>query len=294
MTILLYKNGQWLIDGEQPLEGVSLDNLAAILTNPADGDVIKYDEASGMWIAGKAIPAVSAVDNGKVLTVENGAWAAGERDFVVTITYANSKYSADKTYAEILAAIQAGYNVIASYADEWYQLTYARDNESVGSICFSCIYQSYNTVPTISISRANIVTKKSEKNFLPLASSSDNGSELIVKNGSWTKQKKKFIVTITPTALDYSGTMDKTVAEITAAYEAGMEIVFRFMSGPSVFYEIKSTVVYEAGINYKYPSFEGYMVEDTLNALVYAKTGHTDDGTKQTYSTTIYSLTPAS
>ena len=78
MTILLYKNGQWLIDGEQPLEGVSLDNLAAILTNPSDGDVIKYDEASGLWTAGKdeALPTVSSSDNGKVLAVENGAWAA--------------------------------------------------------------------------------------------------------------------------------------------------------------------------------------------------------------------------
>ena len=29
-----------------------------------------------------------------------------------------------------------------------------------------------------------------------------------------------FIVTLTPTALDYSGTMDKTVAEIYAAHQA--------------------------------------------------------------------------
>ena len=36
-----------------------------------------------------------------------------------------------------------------------------------------------------------------------------------------------FIVTLTPTALDYSGTMDKTVAEIDAAYQAGKEIIFR-------------------------------------------------------------------
>lgn len=31
----------------------------------------------------------------------------------------------------------------------------------------------------------------------------------------------KFIVTLTPTAPDYSGTMDKTVAEINAAHKAG-------------------------------------------------------------------------
>lgn len=54
MTILVYKDGRWLIDNEQPLEGVSLDNLAAFLSNPKDGDVVKYDEKSGMWIAGEA------------------------------------------------------------------------------------------------------------------------------------------------------------------------------------------------------------------------------------------------
>lgn len=36
----------------------------------------------------------------------------------------------------------------------------------------------------------------------------------------------QFIVTCTPTALDYSGTMDKTVAEISAAWNDGKEIYF--------------------------------------------------------------------
>ena len=41
-----------------------------------------------------------------------------------------------------------------------------------------------------------------------------------------------FIVTLTPTAQDFSGTMDKTPQEITAAYEAGQRIVFNVVGFP--------------------------------------------------------------
>ena len=153
MTILLYKNGQWLIDGEQPLEGVSLDNLAAILTDPKDGDIVKYDESSGMWVAGDSpLPAVTSSDNGKVLGVADGAWA-----------------------------------------------------------------------------------KLGGGGSLPPVTEADNGKVLAVEDGAWaaSEQGKKFIVTLTPTALDYSGTMDKTPEEISAAYEDGMEIVFRVTGVPS-------------------------------------------------------------
>ena len=210
MTILLYKNGQWLIDGEQPLEGVSLDNLAAILSNPSDGDVIKYDEASGMWIAGKAIPAVSAVDNGKVLTVSDGAW-----------------------------------------------------------------------------------TPASPANPLPSVSSSDNGKVLGVVDGAWAAQQKKFIVTLTPTSPDYSGTMDHTVAEINAAYEAGQEIVFNVLTSAT-----SHMMIPVANVGYSdafdYPSFNAYLFDNNTNVMVLAFTATTNDGTKQTYGTFVYSLTPAS
>jgi hypothetical protein len=43
---------------------------------------------------------------------------------------------------------------------------------------------------------------------------------------------EKFIVTLTPTKLDFSGTMDKTPQEITAAYNAGKEIVFNVVGFP--------------------------------------------------------------
>jgi len=42
----------------------------------------------------------------------------------------------------------------------------------------------------------------------------------------------KFVVTLTPLSTDYSGSMDKTAGEITAAYKAGKEIVFKITSFP--------------------------------------------------------------
>ena len=252
------------------------------------GETIALIKAFG---SGSSLPPVTSSDNGKVLAVEDGAWAAGERNYVVTITY-NSGYSADKTYAEIVDAIHAGFSVIAEFAGEWYILTYVNESQTIGTICFSSIYESYNTVSTISISRTNTVTKKAEKKFLPLVSSSDNGSELIVKNGVWAAQAKKFLVTLTPTSLDYSGTMDKTVAEINAAYEAGQDLVFRVMTSSTTYMDVDCTARWNNGST-TYPSFNGYVVTDN-DVLLYAFTGTTNDGTKQTYSTAVYSLTPAS
>ena len=101
-----------------------------------------------------------------------------------------------------------------------------------------------------------------------------------------------FIVTLTPTLQDYSGTMDKTVAEINAAYEAGQEIVCRVIAGYETYIEVLCTATGHNS-NYTYPSFNSYIITDDGH-YIYAFTGMTDDGTKQTYSTTVYSLTPAS
>lgn len=101
-----------------------------------------------------------------------------------------------------------------------------------------------------------------------------------------------FVVTLTPTAQDYSGTMDKTVAEINAAYEAGKKIVFYLNTGAGAF-EFDCT--YRGIGSSTYPSFNAYLLTSSpFDALVYMFTGMTSDGTKDTYSTTIYPLTPMS
>lgn len=107
------------------------------------------------------------------------------------------------------------------------------------------------------------------------------------------KQMNRFIVTLTPTALDYSGTMDKTVAQINEAYEAGQEIVFRVMTSATEHMDVDCTARWHADTTY--PSFNGFILSgDNDGTLIFAFTSATDDGTKQTYGTTIYSLTPAS
>ena len=103
---------------------------------------------------------------------------------------------------------------------------------------------------------------------------------------------EKFIVTLTPTALDYSGTMDKTVAEINAAYEAGQEIVFKIYQGDN-WTEYPLSRVGKLSSE-TYPSFNSNALYDEMNMLVMIYTGITNDGTKQTYSTVIYPLNPAS
>lgn len=98
----------------------------------------------------------------------------------------------------------------------------------------------------------------------------------------------KFIVTLTPTALDYSGTMDKTPKEISAAYEDGMEIVFRVVGVPNYDYvDVKAT---EAIL---YPNHIWQMSAYLImlpDMLIYFYNGFGE----ATYSTTVYSLTPAS
>ena len=113
MTILLYKDGRLVIDDGNPLEGrASLDGLVACVADPQSGDTLKFD--GSQWVAGAAasgLPTVSGDDNGKVLTVVEGAWApaaagggGGSDLFVMRV----SNRTLDKTCAEIIAAVEAG------------------------------------------------------------------------------------------------------------------------------------------------------------------------------------------
>ena len=101
-----------------------------------------------------------------------------------------------------------------------------------------------------------------------------------------------FVVTLTPTAEDFSGTMDKTVAEINTAYEAGQKIKFKVLTGQDTYTLVPLSNVDK--LSEEYPGFSAYVIDVINNILIVVWTSYTDDGTKQTYSTTIYTLTPMS
>lgn len=99
-----------------------------------------------------------------------------------------------------------------------------------------------------------------------------------------------FIVTLTPTSEDFSGTMDKTIAEIVAAYEAGKQIVFELVAGPGIYYSSVCTNVNRNGsLN---PAFGTSIVVRTDDwFLINISTQYAaDDSTN--YYTAIFPLTP--
>ena len=96
-----------------------------------------------------------------------------------------------------------------------------------------------------------------------------------------------FIVNLTPTALDYSGVMDKTVAEIYAAYQAGSKILFRVWSSATQFMEVECTARFKS--TEEYPSFNGFILLDS-GEIMFAYTGAGDDGTRNTYAVETYKV----
>ena len=102
-----------------------------------------------------------------------------------------------------------------------------------------------------------------------------------------------FIVTLTPTAEDYSGTMDKTLAEISAAYEASCDIVFRIITSENGSYVDVPLSSMEFSNENETPFYVfhayflyGEMLIDAYNIEVEPQTN--------TYDTNIYTLTPVS
>lgn len=84
MNIILSKDGKLSVN-DSPLQGKeseTLDNLAAFISAPSDGDAIVYDATAGIWKAAKiaTLPAVGDDDEGKILTVVDGAWAAASAE----------------------------------------------------------------------------------------------------------------------------------------------------------------------------------------------------------------------
>ena len=233
-----------------------------------------------------SLPEVTSADEGKVLAVNsNGEWDAESNLFVVTVTL-NQSYTnvADKTYNEILAAVDAGKEVVCDRSGARFSYS----GYSNGTISFTQDGTSQSTI--IRITSANIVSVGFDY-FLPQVSQTDAGKVLAVNNsGVWGAQNpigKPFVVTLTPTAADYSGTMDKTVAEINEAYEAGQQIVFSLGYGVETF---EIPMAYRCA-NGEFVYFSVYVIDGINNIMINAYTSNEQE--RSTYSTKIYTLTPA-
>ena len=125
---------------------------------------------------------------------------------------------------------------------------------------------------------------------IPAPASPSSAQDLIYLNGAWVAADKVYIVNCTPTALDYSGTMDKTVAQIYAAYQEGKTIVFRLWTAVDSHFDTVGTMFWTSG-NVTYPSFNAFIVlSDPYNSIVFAYTGATNNGAQATYGTNIYPL----
>ena len=125
---------------------------------------------------------------------------------------------------------------------------------------------------------------------IPAPASPSSAQDLVYLNGAWVAADKLYIVNCTPTELDFSGTMDKTVAEIYAAYQAGKSIVFRLWTAVDSHFDTVGTMFWTSG-DRAYPSFNAFVVvSDSYDAIVFAYTGATNNGATATYGTSIYPL----
>ena len=99
-----------------------------------------------------------------------------------------------------------------------------------------------------------------------------------------------FEIVCTPTAQDFSGTMDKTMAEILEAYNAGCDIWFALVTSEGT----QKVRLSDAGFanNVAYPSFNTAFLYVDQDMLMKFHTGTTDQADRNTYTTTIYPLTP--
>ena len=151
----------------------------------------------------RELPAVSASDNGKSAAVVNGAWAAVDKTpFYVNCTISgydvyDEEVTHDKTYAEILAAYQAGRPCYAVLKDSAgaeiirLPLTDMEDSTDAQEATFALVQMVQGDEPeAISAYYVTISTDYAEGrwwsyNGVPYVAESDEGKFLRVHNGTW-------------------------------------------------------------------------------------------------------------
>ena len=105
-----------------------------------------------LGLEGEMLPDVSGSDNGKIMKVVEGQWqlapdAGSDEPLGVEITYEESTYTASESYADIVAALEAGRVVFFKYSDRQY--VYAGSNTPGSSDIYFSYIQADNATQII-------------------------------------------------------------------------------------------------------------------------------------------------
>jgi len=243
------------------------------------------------------------VTSAKLNKLENGVAAAGGGSVEIihaTVDYEHAESETefpliiDKTAEEIAAAETTILIVNEDGTSFTLNPTQAFDGEGSWARYYEGTMEGTRLIAGIVYSDNTLEAFVSiaPSNTLPSVSASDNGKILKVDDGAWGAVDNTFVITCTPTAQDMSGTMDKTPAEIKAAYEVGAEIRVRVVTAENRFSEIipESLNVTTADGEVSYVIVAAtfvYQPSAGVNYLVQAVTS----GVDSTYSTSIFALT---
>lgn len=245
------------------------------------GETIALIKALGKGGGGGSLPAVTSSDNGKVLTVENGAWVADANVYIINV----SNNVADIGATEIQGLVNAGFVPVLKSGGNCFVYTHSSGNAYFIRTYYSNskLFYQYASVA----SNKNVATGFATGLY---SKPSDGIPEADLAQAVKDKLNK-FVVTLTPTSPDFSGTMDKTANEITAAYEAGQEIVFNVVGFPGFDHVYIPAAWCTYATDMSRCAACATLVDVTTGLQIVIVTS---DGGSSTYSTTIYSLTPAS
>ncbi len=229
--------------------------------------------------AGGILPEVSAADKGKVLAVNNsGVWREQEQEFIVRLTpTSESGGTMDKSNIEILAAYMQGkrimFDIVVGSAACRVQATLTASFEGAQYPTFS----AYG-IDTSGTTIINLYVDPS-----------DEESYTFTMDAVEINKEPNFVVTLTPTALDYSGTMDKTVSEIYDAYLAGKNIFFEiYAESMRARFPLVDTNKHD---DYAYPSFDAVLWNVIDKVFMHVSTSFTNYGDKDTYSVSTFPMT---